>query len=246
MELENINDIEIYICAHKDFDCKIHNNCYKIICNKGDNVTSTDLSVVEIEPELSNVGFSEWQKFYFLYKNKLITSKYVGLEHYRRSMKLSDKIGGNIDVNELFKDCDVIVGDIIRVNTIIGQYKYCHNINDLITVCDIINEKFPEYKNAFDKTMDLKNMVICNVMVLSKEDFYDLCGFMFGVLFSWCDKVGIDKTKDESFFDYIDKDISNYSKLHKKDDKTFREQARIPGFLAERLLNVWLIKNDKK
>lgn len=134
MELENTNDIEICICAHKDFDCKIHNNCYKIICNKGDNVTSTDLSVIEIEPELSNVGFSEWQKLYYLYKNKKVTTKYIGLEHYRRSMKLSDKPGGEINVDELFSDCDIVVGEVIRVGSIAAQYKSCHNIQDLITV----------------------------------------------------------------------------------------------------------------
>lgn len=246
MREEKQNDISIFVCAHKDFDCVLHNNIYKIICGEGDNITKKDIDIIRAPLDISNIGFSEWSKIFYLWKNKLVTTKYVGIAHYRRIMRLSDDINETPDINKLFDDCDVLVGEIVEVGSVYDQYEYCHNIEDLLDVGEVIIENFPDYVFSFADTMNDAYLIMSNIIVLSKDDFYDLCDFMFGVLFAWCDKVGIDKTKDESFLDYVDNNIENYSKLHKEDDVTFREQARIPAFLSERLLNVWVVKNEKR
>jgi hypothetical protein len=107
---------------------------------------------------------------------------------------------------------------------------------------EIIKEYYPDYADACDFLFNGNLFIICNTCLMKKEDFYDLCEFMFGVLLKFCEKNGIDPSSDDSFFDYINKDISKYRKMHGPTDVKYRGQARVCAFLSERLLNVWLAK----
>lgn len=231
---------KFYVAAHKPFENALKNPVYTILCEETDNVSS-EAEIVKIKPHISNIGFSEWSKFYEIYKGENLPD-YIGLMHYRRILRLGKDINDIPDMENLFKDCDIIVGNVINVGNIRGQYANCHNVKDLDCCGKIIEEKYPEYKDAYDKVMNQGTFFICNTVVTKKQDFLEFCDFLFGVLFEFCERNGIDPASDKSFFDYIDKDIKNYSKRHKPDDSTFREQARIGGFLSERLYNVWVAK----
>jgi len=237
------NNVDIFICAHKPFDCSITNKQYKIICGPNDDVVSSNLGVIKIAPEISNVGFSEWQKFYYVWKHMGLKD-YVGLMHYRRILTFGDDINYLPDFDELFEKYGMLIGDVVRVSSVWQNYKNCHNIKDLQDTKEIINQYFPEYNDAFNTVMNRNVMFICNNCVMKKDDFLEFCDFLFGVLFKFCERNGIDPASDQSFYDYIDKDIQNYSKRHKPEDSTFREQARIGGFLSERLFNVWAAKKE--
>ena len=65
--------------------------------------------------------------------------------------------------------------------------------------------------------MKSKQLSICNMFIMRKEDFYEYCDWIFSILFELENRVNIE----------------NYSVL----------QKRIYGFISERLFNVWL---DKK
>lgn len=229
------------VCAHKEFDCGLSNPVYKILCGKEDEISPKDVEMIRIEPYISNIGFSEWQKFYAWWKDGE-KSDYIGLMHYRRILKLGKDINDIPPMEELFKDCDMIVGMVIFVDSVWNQYARCHNIKDLQDCKEIIESDFPEYKEAFDAMMENNLFFICNNVIMRYEDFNDFCEFLFGVLFKWCERNGVNPKSDESFYNYIDADIKNYSKIYRPEDVTFREQARIGGFLSERLFNVWAVK----
>lgn len=236
--------VKIFVCAHKPFQNALKNPVYSIICEEGDSITS-EVEIIKIKPHISNIGFSEWSKFYEVYKREDLPD-YIGLEHYRRILLLGKNINDIPDPEELFKDCDLIVGRVINVGNIRQQYANCHNVKDLDLCGDIIEKDFPEFKEAWKKVTNQGIFFICNNCVMKKEDFLEFCDFLFGVLFKFCERNGIDPSSDQSFYDYIDKDIQKYSKRHKPEDSTFREQARIGGFLSERLFNVWAAKKGLK
>lgn len=247
------DNIDIFVCAHKPipYDYHLTNKAFKIVCGEKDNVVEEgnhlDVDVIHIKEEISNVGFSEWQKFYYIWKYKYNDlKKYVGLMHYRRFLDFGGDINDIPDMDEIFKKCNLVVGDVLYAKSMWGQYAFCHNIKDLESLRDLIYKEFPDYKEAFDVVMKGEKLMICNTCILKKEDFNNFCSFMFSVLFRWCHINGINIRDDKSFFDYIDKNIGDYSKKHKKEDETFREQARIPAFLSERLFTVWLTKNNMR
>lgn len=235
-------NIDLFVCAHKDFGSKLTNPAYTIVC--GDVDIPAEVRVEHIKEDISNVGFSEWQKFYHIWKHMEVKD-YVGLMHYRRVLRLSNDINVIPPAEELLKECDIIVGEVIRT-PIYQQYQMCHNIKDLQDVIDIIRTDYPEYVEGMNKAFSSGKFIICNTAFMRKEDFYDLCEFMFGVLFKFCERNGIDYTKDESFYNYIDADIEHYKKYHRPDDYTFREQARVCAYLSERIFNIWVWKRGFK
>ena len=100
---------------------------------------------------------------------------------------------------------------------------------------DIIRTDFPDWYEVAQYCDNAGIMFPSNIMILKKEDFIGLCDFLFPILFKYCERVGIDKTSDNSFIEYVGKYPEEYSKVHKPNDK-FNEQARICSFLAERLV----------
>ena len=223
-----MSDVDLFVCAHKEFGSKLTNPAYKIICGKYDEI-SADVPIIHTDSYLANLGFSEWQKFYYIWKH-LEVKDYIGLMHYRRVLKLGDDINIIPPMEDLFKDCDIIVGEVLNAQ-IYRHYAMCHNIQDLDDCIEIIKKDYPEYSEACDRAMTNGKFIICNTCILKKEDFYDLCEFMFGVLFKFCEKNDIDPTSDDSFRAHKDK-------LSKKTEY----QTRVAAFLSERIFNVWVEK----
>lgn len=224
------NNYNLFVCAHKEFGCRLTNPNYTILCGKNDDIKA-DVPIVHIDDELANLGFSEWQKFYHIWKHMEVKD-YVGLMHYRRVLLLGDDINNIPPMEDLFKDCDIIVGEVLRTN-IYQHYNGCHNIQDLDDCIGIIKSDYPEYAEACDRAIHGNRFIICNTCLLKKEDFYDLCEFMFGVLFKFCEKNGIDPSSDDSFRAHKDK-------LPKKNEY----QTRSAAYLSERLFNVWVEKHQ--
>lgn len=227
MKEDNYN---LFVCAHKDFRSKLTNQNYTILCGKNDEIAA-DVPIVRIEDELANKGWSEWQKFYHIWKHMEVKD-YVGLMHYRRVLLLGDDINNIPPMEDLFKDCDIIVGEVLRTN-IYAQYRACHNIKDLEDCIDIIKTDYPDYAEGCDRAINGSRFIICNTCVLRKDDFYDLCEFMFGVLLKFCEKNGIDPADDASFRAYVD-----------NGPKGGDYQSRVCAFLSERLFNVWVEKHQ--
>lgn len=184
--------------------------------NVGDNIS------------IKNPNFCELTGLYWAWKN--LDCEYIGLCHYRRyfahkpkSNSLLDKqkaIYSRTDYVKLLKHYDIIL-PIKRnyyIETVHSQYEHAHNKSDLDEVERIIKEKYPDYGEAFDMVMSRTKLHILNMFVMKKALFDEYCKWLFDIEFELEKRI----------------DISKYDTYN----------ARVFGFLSERLFNVWLEKRN--
>lgn len=177
-----------------------------------------------------NPNYCELTGLYWAWKN--LDCEYIGLCHYRRYFahkskrsKLEDKrqsILTKVDYEQLLQQYDVILPKKRNyyIETVRSQYEHAHNKRDLDEVENIIKEKYPEYIKAFEKVMSNRKLYIYNMFAMKKSLFDEYCVWLFDILFTLENRI----------------DISDYDKYN----------ARVFGFLSERLFNVWIEKKSLK
>jgi len=112
----------------------------------------------------------------------------------------------------------MVVSKLYEFDDSVYEYYSIHHCkSDLDIIKDIINEKYPDYSDSFMSIMSSKKVCMLNMMAVSKAKFNEYCEWLFDILF-----------EAEKRINYEDRD--SY-------------QCRVFGFLAERLLNVWIVKN---
>lgn len=191
--------------------------------NTGDNISS------------KNSSYCELTAMYWAWKN-LPDIDYIGLCHYRRyfdfhnytsifqssSTKMSPDFG-SIDFSIPSKVMNFVEkGGVVLAKRQIYRcsnfMEYgCYHISDDMRVLKAVIEELcdAKYVNAFDEVMFRENY-LCpfNMFIMKKSDFDKYCEWLFALLFEVEKRI----------------DISLYSPY----------QARIFGFMAERLLNVYM------
>ena len=182
----------------------------------GDNISS------------KNKQFCELTGLYWAWKN--LQCEYIGLCHYRRyfahkpkSDALEDKqqaIFRRQDYEALLQKYDVLlpVKRNYYIETVRSQYEHAHKKRDLDEVEQIIAELYPEYREAFKAVMGRRKLYILNMFVMKKALFDRYCQWLFAIEFELEKRI----------------DISGYDDYN----------ARVFGFLSERLFNVWLEKEQ--
>lgn len=171
-----------------------------------------------------NPNYCELTGLYWAWKN--LGAAYIGLVHYRRHFSsgclFGDKkarvIGGE-ELRRALASCDVLLPRARHywIETNYSQYAHAHHAVDLDTTRDILAERYPAYLAAFDATMKRTFGHRFNMLVMSREKLDAYCTWLFDVLFE------LERCLD----------ISAYSP----------NDARVFGFVSERLLDVWLETN---
>lgn len=219
--------MKIYVATHKK--CNMPSNPLYIplhvgAYNKENFDYLTDDTGINISNK--NCNYCELTGIYWIWKND--QSNIVGLTHYRRyffkydfTNKYSNLLEED-DIQKLLKNFDLIVPKkyYIAKYNLFEQYTLLHNINDLNVCKEIINEKFPEYLDSFNVVMKRNYFYPYNMVITQKDNFDEYCNWLFSILFALEKRI----------------DISSYDSYN----------ARVFGFLSERLFNVWLEKNNKK
>jgi len=180
--------------------------------NTGDNISA------------KNANYCELTGLYWAWKN--LHCEYIGLCHYRRYFaceghndSLQAKkaaIFKQQDYARLLRDYDVILPKKRNyfIETVRSQYEHAHNKRDLDEVERIVAQLYPDYSADFSQVMGCSKLYIYNMFVMKKELFDEYCVWLFAILLELEKRI----------------DISNYSQY----------EARVFGFLSERLFNVWL------
>ncbi len=147
---------------------------------------------------------------------KNVSDEYIGICHYRRRFDVQEKLMKKI----ARIGADVIV-TVPVINTAGVGYQYCkiHSENDWNILRDEVHKHSPEYDDSFAKVEQQIYFHPYNMFVMRKDILNEFCEWMFPILFSCEGRIG---TKED------------------------RYQNRYPGFLSERLLNVFLYKNKDK
>ena len=106
------------------------------------------------------------------------------------------------------------------IETNYSQYAHAHHAIDLDETRRIITERCPEYTEAFDQVMKRRSGHRFNMFIMKRPLLNSYCAWLFDILFELEKRL----------------DISAYS----------ANDRRVFGFVAERLLDVWLEKNGCK
>ncbi|WP_270349884.1 DUF4422 domain-containing protein [Megamonas funiformis] len=207
---------EVYMPIHVGKEGK--DNLGYVGDNTGENIS------------IKNPNYCELTGLYWAWKN--LDCEYIGLCHYRRyfahkskNNKLESKkqaIFTKNDYEKLLQQYDVILPKKRNyfIETVRSQYEHAHNKKDLDEVERIIKIQYPSYMEAFEKVMNSRKLHIYNMFVMNKALFDEYCTWLFDILFTLEKRI----------------DITNYDKYN----------ARVFGFLSERLFNIWLEKKQLK
>ena len=174
-----------------------------------------------------NANFCELTGLYWAWKN--LEADYIGMVHYRRHFSNGKVVGDKWsriltkDQVEEYLDMAPVLLPKPRhyyIDTNYGQYAHAHHAEDLDTTRDIIFEKCPEYIPFWDVYMKKTTGHRFNMFVMRRDIFDKYCEWLFDILFELEKRL----------------DISKYSE----------NDARVFGFVGERLLDIWLMKNKVK
>lgn len=222
----NNNNINIFICTHKDFVPNVHNDVYKII------------NAREIDPKLplKDNFYSELYQFKYVADN-LELPEYVGFCHYRRYLSFLDDIP---DIDNIFSEYDAICSEplMLKIN-VKEHYNNFHNIEDMFIIGGIIADKYPSYCNAWHNFINGNILIPYNMFIMKREDFKEYVDFIFSILDEYLKIVGTDINK--RIYDNFEKYIKDF---YPNDSVEY--QYRIGGYIAERLTNLFMMHKFKK
>ena len=174
-----------------------------------------------------NANYCELTGLYWAWKN--LDADYLGLAHYRRhftdaSMKGSkqERVLTKAKLKKLLTKADVILPNPRNyyIETNYSQYVHAHHAEDLDCTRQIIKEKYPKYLKAYDASMKKTTGHRFNMFIMKKDKFDAYCEWLFDILFEVENRL----------------DISDYN----------QNDARVFGFVSERLLDVWIDTNKIK
>lgn len=174
-----------------------------------------------------NATFCELTGHYWLWKN--LRADAYGLCHYRRHFARALPFGskkqqviGYSELERLLGKYDVILPKkrCYYIETNYSQYVHAHHAEDLEATRQILSERCPEYLPHWDRSMQQRSGHRFNMFVMRKEHFHAYSEWLFPILFELEKRL----------------DISGYSVY----------DQRVFGFVAERLLDVWLMNQTLK
>lgn len=220
---------KIYVVTHKKIELSkcIKNKGYELLTVGGKKINDGVVDSCGESIYLKNPNYCELTAVYWIWKNTNTNIK--GFCHYRRFFTKNTliydekKVLGIDEIDDfLYKYPKAVIVPEKKYYNISAKELYlrCGYEKDLDTTRRIISEKYPEYLETYDKLMKANYGYITNMMIARKEVFDSYCRWLFEILFA------IEENTD----------LNGYSK----------EEARIYGYISERLLGVWLEKNKIK
>lgn len=226
---------KILVCCHKPDNFKNDEVYMPIHVGKANSKYDLGIQGDDTGDNISkkNPHFCELTGLYWAWKN-MQPVDYIGLCHYRRYFNfhssdtsfsdysiVKSKDFQNLDLSipdmdKLFHKYDVVISKPkIYPYSLATDYCVCQVSEDFDTLCTVVNELYPDYKEDINKVLFANNKLSHYNMVIFKwKDFNDYCKWLFDILFECEKRIN----------------INNYSVV----------QGRIWGYMSERLLPVWI------
>ncbi|WP_278976232.1 DUF4422 domain-containing protein [Oligella urethralis] len=224
-----IKQITIMVAVHKEYEfpdddgyLPIHVGKQNSLVELGIEGDNTGINISKLNPY-----FCELTGLYWMWKN--VESEYYGLSHYRRyflpvnrssfSLVKGKKIASSTSLMELLNEYEVVLSKPRNyfIETIESHYKNAHEERDLVLLKGVMSEVCPEYLPELESVLQGKKVSLYNMFIMNRTNFESYCDWLFSLLIPLKDQIPY-----KSYGPY---------------------QKRVFGFLAERLLNVWVLKN---
>lgn len=242
--------LKIIICCHKQTMLPNNKDDFFLPVHVGAAISTEELAL-QRDDQLNgqtcdnishkNKNYCELTALYWAWKNikKIYPDiEYIGLNHYRRFFNFDDKfahdwnrklVNSVIDykINQkkikkiLNHGYGIMAKRKIYPYSLAVDYSVAHVSDDIRSLGEIIKRSKPDYYLTFLKVFYCSNKLShFNMFIWSYNEFDKYCTWLFEILFE-AEKVI---------------NISNYNQV----------QSRIWGYMAERLLNVYVKKNKMK
>ena len=232
------SDIKILVCCHKD-DYFHSGECF-IPIHVGSSIAGKDLEILKDNTgdNISdrNPNYCELTAHYWLWKNAHLP-QYVGLNHYRRYFLLEKKLPYGSDsieksrsemkyytfnikkLNEIFSKYDIILAKRkIYPYSLEFDYRLGHITEDLRIMESVLKDIYPDYLESYNRIMYRNNkLALYNMFIMKRDEFEKYSEWLFNILFETEKRVKI---------------------------SSYPVQARIFGYMSERLLNVYVAHNS--
>lgn len=167
-----------------------------------------------------NPSYCELTALYWAWKNYAVP--YIGLAHYRRYFRGHGerKIAQKKDLARRLAPDTVLVPKRRRyyIETVYNHYVHAHHSAPMDLALDIIRRDYPGQVEASERVMNRTWLYLFNMFVMSKQNFDAYCEWLFAILEEIESRI----------------DTSHWSAY----------ETRMPGFLSERLFNIWLEARD--
>lgn len=227
-----MKDIKVIVATHKKYQMPIDTMYLPVQVgaelkqdlgyqkdNDGENIS------------IKNPYFCELTGLYWAWKN--LKSDYIGLVHYRRHFSVCRKIPKDVEkkigiilneneLNKLLEKTDVILPKERKyyIENLYSHYKHTMYIEPLDETRKIIEKKYPQYLNEFDKIKTRTSAHMFNMFIMKRSILNEYCSWLFDILFELEKHI----------------DTSKYDSFH----------ARFFGRISEILLDVWIKTNGIK
>ncbi|MCH4015485.1 MAG: DUF4422 domain-containing protein [Pediococcus pentosaceus] len=220
--------IKVMVAAHKEFPMPENKDLYMPVLV---GATKNYKEGIDYQRDdegknisLKNPNFNELTAVYWAWKN--LDADAIGLVHYRRLFSKGgkrelDNILNKEQIEQLLDKAPIVVPKKRKyyIETNYSHYVHAHPKEPLEATRDVIAENYPSYLDAFDQVMHKTSAHMFNMFIMKKKEFNQYSEWLFDVLFKVEERI----------------DISRYSV----------QDARVFGFLAERLMDVWIVSNEK-
>ena len=214
----------IYIATHKKFNVpNLNGYCALQVGAEGKEKYGYLRDNIGNHISGKNANYCELTGLYWIWKNT--DDSYKGLVHYRRyfgrnnlSNKISDICSYEYLLNCL-KSVDIVLPyvEYFKQNAKEEILLHCCTEEIFDYLRQIIETKYPDYIETYDRYFNENKASLFNMLFCKREIFDAYCEWLFSILFVLEKQVDLAK-------------LNTY-------------QQRLYGFLSERLLNVWVIKN---
>lgn len=219
----------ILISSHKNYAFPKNTIYIPIHVGKKNSSVYFDAMGDDTDINISNKNshFCELTALYWAWKNAFFKGRdYCGLVHYRRYFKGSGEVlkGKRIlEKDEILKhleEYDILLPKKRHyvIETVESHYANAHYQKDMLMIREIIKQQESDYLNSFDKMLQARSLYLFNMFVMSPTRFNAYMTWLFPLLFILEDRI----------------DIEGYDNA----------QKRVFGYIAERLFNVWVLKNN--
>lgn len=220
--------VSVMVAAHKEYEFPQDSGYLPIQVGRALAQKQLDIVGDDTGENISHLNkhFCELTGLYWIWKNQ--KSDYYGLAHYRRyfrpladsSVSVGNKqVASSVDLVKQLGESEVLLSTPRNywVESVRKHYQNAHNADDLAVLQQVVAELHPEYSKAFDRVMGRTSVSLYNMFFMRADTFDRYCQWLFSILFEVERRIPY-----QAYGPY---------------------QGRVFGFMAERLLNVWVEKN---
>lgn len=223
-------NIKILVATHKNY--RMPEDAMYLPIHAGKEISSLSLPFTGDNTgehiSSKNPHYCELTVLYWAWKNS--DADYIGLAHYRRHFVtkkpffcLGDKfrfILTSKEAEALLRQNDILLPKKRNyfIETNYSQFIHAHPEESLNKTKEIIKKRYPDYLPYFEQVMKRTSAHRFNMFIMKREIFHPYADWLFSILFE------LEQVLDTAGYDAYNQ--------------------RIYGFISERLLDVFIEKNN--